>query len=433
MRCTSIETHGSFRWIRLAPLCVACAASPVAADGILRDSFGATSTGRGGASIALADSGAVIIDNPAAMARLPASTLFELRLDSYVLDIKYSDPENSSGGPFAPAVIPEFTWVRKSDDGRLALGFSVYSPGGFASEYRMNAPVIGESRYEASLAFLKATPALAYRVSENWSVGATVGIAYSRVELDAPLFVQTGPNAGLPTTMDLDADGFGLTGGLSLHYQSGDVGERLSFGIAYTHGTHVSFDGETRAQLFGLGPDPIDSKFDTKLEIDFPRSLGFGIAREFGRTLVSFDVLVTDWSSAFDDIPIRLDRATNPLFAGQTLRDRFPLDWKDGITFRIGLERRLSADRVIRIGYAFHPNPVPRDKMTPLIPTVLDHVFTAGLSQRRGDWIFGLAVEFSGGNSTSVENSQIVGGEFDRSRLDGVAFGVFLSATYGFE
>jgi len=435
MRCPLVYADAMRGLLHASGVLLAWSVLPaqVLADGILRDSFGAASTGRAGASIAMADSGAVLIDNPAAMLALPASGLFEVRLDSYVIDVKYSDPENSSGGPFAPAIIPEFSWIKKSADERLAFGFSVFSPGGFSTDYRMNAPVIGQADYEASLEFLKAMPAIAVRISENWSLGATFGLAYARVELDSPLFVQTGPNAGLPTVMDLEADGFGLSGGLSLHYESGEPGKRLRFGLAYTHGTHISFDGDTHARVFGLGPEVVESRFDTKLEIDFPRSLGVGVAREFGINLVSFDVLVTNWSDAFDDIPIRLDGASNPLFAGETLRDRFPLDWKDGITFRVGLERRVAPGRTLRIGYAYHPNPVPRDTMTPLIPTVLDHVFTAGYSVERGSWTFGVAAEFSGGNSTSVGDSRIVGGEFDESRLDGVAFGFFLSAAYRFE
>ena len=412
---------------------LACAAEPAGADGILRDSFGAISSGRAGASIAMADSGAVMIDNPAAMLHLPASGLFEIRVDSYIIDIKYSDPENSAGGPFAPAVIPEFTWVRKSADDRWAVGFSVFSPGGFSSEYRMDAPVIGESKYESSLEFLKAMPGLAVRLSDHWSFGVAFGVAYSRVQLEAPLFRQTGPDSGLPTFMDLDADGWGLSGGLSLHYESGAPGERRRLGLSYTHGTHISLDGETRARIFGAAPSPIQSEFDTKLEIDFPRSLGVGVAQEFGRGLVSFDVVVTDWSSAFDDIPLRLTNGSASSLNGQTFRDRFPLDWKDGITFRFGFEYALDANRIVRAGYAYHPNPVPRDTMTPLIPTVLEHIFTIGYSVRRGDWTWGLAAEFAGGNSVSVENSRIAGGEFDRSRLDGAGFGFFLSATYSFE
>src|SRR5215510_7604445 len=114
------------------------AAGSAHADGILRDSYGAKSSGRAGASIAVPDSGSVISDNPGALTGLPSSQLVELRLDSYLFDAEYADPENHADGPFHPALIPEFTWARKGE--RWALGFSLTAPGGFATRYSLTAP-----------------------------------------------------------------------------------------------------------------------------------------------------------------------------------------------------------------------------------------------------------------------------------------------------
>ena len=404
---------------------------PALADGILRDSFGARSSGRAGASIAVPDSGSVIIDNPAALVGLPSSQLVELRLDSYLLDADYDDAENSVGGPFRPVLIPELSWARKQE--RWALGFSLSSPGGFATRYSMTAPGIGHTPYQSSLLLLKALPALAYRIDEHWSLGATLGAAYAALALKAPLFVQTGAAAGLPTTQDLDADGWALAGSAGLYYASGPAGDRLSFGVTYTHGTHFSLEGETRARFFTGGPEPLAASFDAKLELDLPRSVGAGVAREWARTRVALDVIWTDWASALDDVPLRLDGAAEPLFAGQVLRDRFPLEWNDRVSLRIGIERKLSDGRSVSAGYNYHPNPARRSTMTPLVPSVLTHTFALGYTVPMGRFTLAFATQLSVGPSTRIGRSRIAGGEFDGGRIDVRAFGLFLSVAYAFD
>lgn len=404
---------------------------PALADGILRDSYGARSSGRAGASIAVPDSGSVIVDNPGALHGLPSSQLFELRVDSYLLDAKYDDPENSAGGPFRPALIPELSWVSKGD--RWALGFSLISPGGFSTRYSLAAPSIGETPYQSSLMLLKALPAVSFRIDERWSIGATLGAAYASLSLKAPLFVQTGAFSGLPTTQELDAYGWGIATSAGLYYVDGEAGDRTSFGLTYTHGTHFSLEGETTARFFNLAPDPIAAKFDAKLELDLPRSVGVGVAREWARTRLSLDVVWTDWASAFDDVPLRLDGSADAAFAGQVLRDRFPLEWNDRVSFRIGIERKLGGGRILSAGYNYHPNPARRSAMTPLIPTVLEHTVALGYAVPLGRFTLALATQFSAGPSTRLGRSRIVGGEFDGGKLDGCAFGLFVGVTYAFD
>ena len=405
--------------------------TPARADGILRDSFGAKSSGRAGASIAVPDSGSVISDNPGALHGLPSSQLFELRLDSYLLDAKYADPENSAGGPFRPALIPELSWVSKQD--RWALGFSLTSPGGFSTRYSLAAPAIGETPYQSSLVFLKALPALAFRVDERWSIGATLGAAYASLSLKAPLFVQSGAAAGLPTTQDLDVDGWAIATSAGLYYADGAPGDRVSFGLTYTHGTHFSLEGETTARFFTLTPDPLAASFDAEVEIELPRSLGVGVAREWSRTRVALDLMWTDWESAFDDVPVRLDGSADPGFAGVVLRDRFPLEWNDRVSVRIGIERKLTNGRTLSAGYNYHPNPARHSTMTPLIPTVLEHTVALGYSIPVGRFTLAFATQFSTGPSTRVGRSRIVGGEFDGGKLDAYAFGLFVSLAYAYD
>lgn len=405
--------------------------SAALADGILRDSYGARSSGRAGASIAVPDSGSVIADNPGALHGLPSSQLFELRIDSYLLDAKYADPGNSAGGPFRPALIPELTWARQGE--RWAFGFSLISPGGFSTRYSLAAPSIGETPYQSSLTLLKALPAVSFRIDERWSIGATLGAAYAGLSLKAPLFTQTGAFSGLATTQELDADGWAIATSAGVYYVDGAAGDRVSFGAVYTHGTHFTLEGETTARFFGLAPDPIAAKFDAKLELDLPRSVGVGVAREWARTRLSLDVVWTDWASAFDDVPLRLDGSADAGFAGQVLRDRFPLEWNDRVSLRIGVERMLSGGRVLSAGYNYHPNPARRSTLTPLIPTVLEHTVALGFALPMGRFTLAFAAQFSAGPSTRIGRSRIVGGEFDGGKLDGYAFGLFVGVTYALD
>ncbi|MBI3469020.1 MAG: outer membrane protein transport protein [Planctomycetes bacterium] len=402
----------------------------------MRDSVGAVPSGRGGANIGHADNGAILLDNPAAMVHLVGTGLLELGIDAIITDLDYSDPENSTNGKFRPAVLPEFAYIRKSADERWAVGLGVFVPAGFSAQWELNNPLLGEHGYKSFGALAKIVPGIAYRLSDQLSIGATLGVGVSHAELEGPFFLQTGPLRGTPTIFDVQATGATPVWSVGMQYQFSD---RTALGVTYIDESRFRLDGNLDVDVFGLGPllglpDPLHSDFDAEVDVVWPRSLGLGMMHALTeRQRISTDILWFDWSHAFDRVDLKLTEATNPLFTamlGPEIRERFPLDWRDSISVRVGYEFFLTPWDVLRAGYTYNSPNVPDATLTPYIPATIEHTFSAGYGKRWGNCGLDLAYQFLFGPERHVSASELAGGDFASSELKAQAHGIFLTFSY---
>lgn len=414
-------------------LLIAAPGSPTFANGVVRDSVGGTSSGRGGTNIAHYDNGVVLLDNPAGIINFSGNGLFEFGADLLVTDLHYSDPQTSDDARFRPMGLPQVSYVRKSDDDRWAAGVGVFVPAGFGAQWDMNAPfpIPGNRGYKSIGGLVKVLPAAAYRVTDRLSVGATLGVGLSHAELEGPFFVQTGPLAGVPTLLDLQTTGAAPTWSLGAQYI---VNDRTVIGLVYTSETRLKMDGSAEAHVFGLGPEPLRSDFDAELDLVWPRSAGIGITHLLGdRHRISADVVWYDWSHAFDRLDLRLSNPSNPAFAPLSpIKDRFPLKWRDSVSVRLGHEYFPTCCDVVRFGYIYNTDVIPDSTLTPYIPAAVEHAFSLGYGRRWKDCRIDLAYQYTFGEERHVSNSHLVGGDFSNSELKAQAHWFFLSFTREF-
>ncbi|MBI3466226.1 MAG: outer membrane protein transport protein [Planctomycetes bacterium] len=415
---------------------VAIVATQALGDGVVVDGVGATSGGRGGTNIANADNGAVLLDNPAGIVNIDGCGLFELGLDGLLTDLDYSDPENSTNAKFRPMALPHFSYIRKSCDGDWAAGLGVYAPAGFGAQWSMNQAVFGPDHhgYKSIGALVKILPGIAYRLTDELSIGATLGVGVSHAELEGPFFLQNpSPSpplvGGIPTRLDLQATGAAPTWSVGMQYQ---LSERTTLGLAYTDETRFRLNGNARTSVLGLAPVPVESKFDADVDLVWPRSLGLGVKHDLcACQRLSVDVVWFDWSHAFDHIDMKLTDSSNPAFGPLTpIRDSFPLDWDDSVSLRIGYELFSTPCDVWRLGYVYNSRNIPSSTLTPYIPAILEHSFTVGYGKRWGNWTFDTAYQFSFSPERHVDGSDLVGGDFDNSEVKAQAHWLLLSASY---
>jgi long-chain fatty acid transport protein len=422
-----------------APLCcllLLALAGSASADGVVRDSIGGTAAGRGGTNIAHSDNGPVLLSNPAGIINAPGCGLFEIGVDGLFTDLDYSDPANNAAD-FLPFALPQLSVIRKSEDDRWAAGFGVFVPAGFGADWELNAPfpINGTRQYESLATLIKVIPGLAYRVNDRLSIGATLGVGYSYAELDGPLFVQSGLLQGTPTMMHLKADGLSPTWSVGAQY---DVSERTRIGITYTSETRFRLEGDAEATVFGLNPlDPtfgVPSEFDLDVDLVWPQSIGVGITHWLNcRQRISADVLWFDWSHAFDRLDLTLSNPSNAAFVPLgPIRDSLPLEWNDSVSVRLGHEYWLTPCNVFRVGYVYNSKTIPRSTLTPYIPATLEHAFTVGFGHQRRDVHFNVGYEFGIGPTQHVDDSQVVGGDFENSDVTSRAHWLFFSVMKEF-
>jgi long-chain fatty acid transport protein len=411
------------------------AASSALADGVIRDSVEAISDGRGGTNIAFSDNGGVLLANPAGILNGDGCGLFEVAGDTLITDLHYSNAINpDTAAHIRPLELPMVSYFQKSENGNWAWGFGVFAPAGFAAGWDLNNPVLGNQSYKSFGSLIKILPGLAWRPTDKLSIGATVGLAYSYEELETPFFLQQGPAAGAPVLMKLVGDGFAPTYSAGIQYQ---LTETTMLGAAYTSEDRFSLDGHLDAQVFGLGPGPVGTHYESSAKMAWPQTVGIGIKQDLTpRQRISLDVVWVDWADAFKNIGLELSGSSNPIFTGllgPAISQSIPLNWWDSVSVRTGYEWFYSDSSVLRLGYIYNSTTIPSSTLTPWIPAILEHTFTIGWgSTFANNWRADLAYQFSFGPQRNEGTSALVGGDFSNSTFNAQAHWIGVGLTHTF-
>jgi long-chain fatty acid transport protein len=417
-------------------LSMAWAAVPVSlakADGLIRDGIGAISIGRGGTNLGFADNAVIILDNPAGMSNVEGCGLVEVGMDTVYCNLEYSDADNFGvGNEFKLFPSGAFGYINNSPDTPWSWGVGVFAPAGFGGEFELNNPHTGPIRYKSLGILAKVLPAVSLRVTDRLSVGASLGLAACHAELEGPFYSQTGPLPGAPSILDMQHTGVAATGGVGLQYK---LTPCTTVGVAYTEETRFTFDGDARATL--LLPDPIGpvaTEFDARTRLAWPRSLGIGVKHELGACRrIAVAVIWYDWSSAFDQLSMRLSNASNPLLGllglPPVINESFPMNWEDTVSVRVGYEWSCSPLTTLRAGYVYHDSPVPDSTLNPYVDGVLEHAVSVGMSHWYEGMLVSLAYQANWGPERNVGASDILGGDFENSSFEAMAHWFGLSVV----
>jgi long-chain fatty acid transport protein len=363
----------------------------------------------------------VLFDNPAGLVNLDGCGLVDVGVDLLFPVLAYDEPP---AGTFAcdgdPYPCGQLSLVRKSCDGRWAVGLGAFAPAAFGARYHLEGPFPfdGPRFYKSFGALGEILPAVAYRASDRLSVGATLGVGVSHVELEGPHTLQSLPLRGTPTMIDLQTTGAALAWSVGLQYE---LTPATTVGLTYQGETAFRLDGNIRVETIPLG----ESYYDADLRITWPRSLGLGVRHELcPHRIVAADVIWFDWTHSFDSLDLHLSDPTSLVYQialGDSLDESLPLDWRDTVSVRVGYEQHFGGNRVARVGYTYHRNPVPAGTLTPFLQTILEHTFTIGYGWTRGDLELDLAYQYTFGPDVEVAASDLAGGDFDNSHHEAQA------------
>ena len=427
---------------------------PCVANGVVLDSIGVTSSGRGGTNIAHSDNGVLIHDNPAALVGMQSGKLLDLNGEFIYPEIRYEDAYDADNSKHEVFMIPSFSFVYKqAEDSRFAFGVGVFSPAGFGTEYRLkhfmtrNTPAgtlpvtFGNQIYRSEASLIKLLASTSYKVNENLSLGFSAGPSIQNIELEMPYTFQRGALAGVSVVGDMDTrNSVGFTYTMGAQYK---ITENTVVGMAYISESRSTLKGDVDIYLPDTAPEYAlfsnkQASYDLESNFEWPRSLGVGISHKLGAShRFSSDVLWFDWASAFDSLDITLTDGNNAELnaaLGNKIKDSFPIDWSSALAFRFGYEYFVmgSSDNIIRCGYIYNENPVSSGAQVPMIPGNVQHNVSVGYSHTWNKWEFGMASQYMFSEKDDVTTSEILGGDFSNSSLDTKAYLLFLGAKYKF-
>lgn len=419
-----------------------CTTNVIFAAGVILDSIGATSAGRGGANIAHTDNGILIHDNPAALINMPAGMQLDASLEFIYPEVRYRDPQNIDHSKHEIFTLPSFSLVYKpNEESKFAFGVGAFTPAGFSNEYHLNHTIptsFGKQLYRSEASLMKILLSASYRVNKKLSIGLSIGPTFNHLELEMPNTIQTGAFAGTALLVDLEADDIGYSYTLGIQYK---FMEKTMIGLSFISESKSTLRGDAQVSLPAGAPGSglfsnLGAEYDLRSNFEWPRSIGFGISHQLGMShRFSSDVVWFNWAEAFDRSHLKETKGDNAEFDavfGPIVNDVLPLDWKNTFALRFGYEYFYKGkdDDIFRFGYTFNQNPIPHSTLTPLIPAILKHSFTFGYSHKWENWGINSALEYVISDKEFVDTGIIIGNDFDNSSVDVIVYDLTIGITY---
>jgi len=316
----------SFRTNIIPLTCIAiflcfCHLENVHAGAFDNPTLGLKSMGIGAAPTGIADDASAVFFNPACMVFNDNNTL-HAEAYAYYAPANFEYTENSVTDKSNEAfIIPGFFVSYRFDD--WAFGFGSYIPyagGGTVYDNFQNTGYDLES-FAGWFAF---TPAVAYRLGQNISIGAGLSLYMGEME-------EKGNVGGFKVKSEYDGIA-GYGGHVGILYKPT---EKLGVGVTVRSEVPIEMDGSVKIN---------GSKIDSEVEFTFPYSFTLGFGYELAPNItLGFSSRYSLWNQ-MDEIKIK-NSGQSPIYN--------PTGYKNNWVIGLGLEYRPEGRFTIRSGLKF--------------------------------------------------------------------------------
>ncbi len=361
--------------------------SPASGGGFGIFEQGTKAMGMAGAYTAQADDPSAMFHNVAGIAFVEEQEFLAglTFISSFSSEFKGANPFPGDGITEELEMLAEtpihFYWVRPIND-TWSFGLGLNTPFGLKTEWKDPSNFSG--RFISTFAELRTfdlTPTVAVKLSDDFSLGASLVLRTSDVQLtqhipQANPFTQSISDvATLVLESDFDS-GVGFNFGVLHKYNNS-----FSWGLSYRGGIDVDYGGDGRLtqNLTGIAPFdgaiaaalPFGRNIPVATGIDFPEmaSLGFAFALS-PNVVLETDFNWTGWSS-FEELVVD--------FTNDDLPDAVrPQGFDDVYNYRLGIKIDKANGNQLRFGYVFDESPQPEEGVSPLLPDADRNGFTVG-------------------------------------------------------
>ncbi|MCZ4337850.1 outer membrane protein transport protein [Shewanella colwelliana] len=350
---------------------IAAPLSQVNAAGFQLAEYSATGLGRAYAGeAAMADNAAVQNRNPAMLTYLQGTQMTAgaiLVMPNIDIDgeVTYVDGVNATSAKDIAddAVVPNFYMSHQLND-QWFLGLGIGSNFGMATELDDNfrGTQFGN---EASVTTVEINPNVAYRINEQFSLGAGIRFVLGEGSIGA----KSSADTMLPPSMGSTP----IPKGTTLKYMEGDntawgwqlggawqIDANNRIGINYRSAVDFNLEGEANGLAFNPG-DP-NLKMAGSMELSLPATAELASFHQITEKLaIHASVNWTDWSS-FEKLEAVIPALPNP---DQLVKQE---NWKDSYRFAVGTTYDLTAKSTLRGGIAYDKSAVSDANRTLTIP-----------------------------------------------------------------
>jgi long-chain fatty acid transport protein len=410
--------------------------APASAGGLYVWEFGQPAQGASGAGAgALAEDASTAFLNPAGIVFMeePDILVSGIVIDSSVefrqnanasglppavADAEGNRPAGDGGDGGSTAVGGGFFYARPVNE-KWGWGVSVGSISGAALEHQQPADFAG--RYwatEVELLTINVTPSVAYRVSDNFSVGFAVPAMLGTLDMDVSIpGAVAGGGEGQAEIMD--GEDIEFTFSVSAMWQAT---ERVRFGAMYLGEVDIEFDSDLRLTL---PPGQVAEDIAADVSFTYPQTVRTWGAFELNdRVTLLGTIAWEDWS-AFDTIAISTPGPSGAL----------PRNWDDTWHYSAGVKIKTGGPWTWYTGIAYDTDPTRAKDRTADMPIDEQWRLSFGANRERSNghrW--GLVATYADYGDAEIDNGGTrpisgapwtVKGDYSTNRI------LFLGFNYG--
>ncbi|TNH84756.1 outer membrane protein transport protein [Aeromonas sobria] len=317
---------------------------------------------------AIADNASVLARNPAAMMtfdKMAVSVSGTYIKPDVDVDGKVAGVVPASASGIAPAAfVPASYFIQPLND-QWAWGIGLFSNYGLSTEYDKSFAASAGAG-DTSLITLNINPNIAYRINEQFSIGAGINAVYGSAELNryagvlAPALSRptSQGGTGIPHSADknissLKGDTWGFGWNVGTLYE---VNENHRFALTYRSQVDLSFDGDFNGTRSGY------KTVDGNLKLDLPAQAEFaGYHRLNQQFAVHYSVNWTDWS-AFEELKATSSQCKDGICLQKDEK------FKDSTRYAIGGTWYINPAWEARLGFAYDKTPIEAEYRSLSIP-----------------------------------------------------------------
>lgn len=332
---------------------------------------------------AIADNAAVGARNAAALTRFN-TTAFSGGLSIIDPDVHADVSPAVSGGldteakDIAPTeYVPNLHIIHPIND-KLVVGFSAFSNFGLSTDYPKDF-YAGSIAGSTELVTMNFNPNIAYKINEQWSIGAGISAIYADAELKRQKGALAGTIGGSPTDQvaKLAGDGWGFGWNLGVLWE---IDEDNRFGLSYRAQSDITLDGDYTDGT-GLQTGTPNKKVSGELDLNLPEIIEFSGFHQLNQQFaVHYSAMYIGWDS-FKEL-----KATG---SGCTVTNGVCFqkeeNWDNSWRYALGGTYTMDKNWAFRAGYAYDESPVPAKTRTLSIPDSDRHWWSLGATYTAND------------------------------------------------
>jgi len=336
----------------------------------------ALATAKGNAFVATADNASAVFYNPAGLTQLKGPEA-EAGFYSIVLGNQANIGGESYDAKTEFQVAPHVYYAQPLNED-WSFGFGLNSPFGLGTEWEQDTPfrtVVTEAR----LAYISATAALAYQITDQLSIGISGSANYADLTLEQGL--GSSPSPGY---LRYEGNDVGYSGSIGLLWQPCP---QHSFGLNYTTKSTFDLDGDVKSNVLA----------DDSGELDFMAparaALGYSYRPSPGWNIET-NVEWIDWDS-LNTLHLKSDSVNADI----------PFEWESCFIYEVGVSYTTPGGYVFATGYDYNESAQPDANFTPGVSDADRHWLNIGVGHQSEKQACFLTYQFGFSDRTVTDSA----------------------------